>query len=90
MNGYAVLFHKTCAHPCNTIRIHNALHYWRLLENDVFGIGTGGVGMRNKITPFTRSHGPANFSKRTDSTQYMRISKSGRKANCPENIVHKK
>jgi hypothetical protein len=25
MNGYAVLFHKTYVHPCNTIRTHDAL-----------------------------------------------------------------
>jgi hypothetical protein len=30
MNGDAVLFHKTCVHPCNTIRKHDALHYWNL------------------------------------------------------------
>jgi hypothetical protein len=50
MNGYAVLFQKACVHLCNTIRIHNALHYCRLLEHNVFGIGKGGV--RSKVTPF--------------------------------------
>jgi hypothetical protein len=51
MNGYAILFHKTCVHSCNTARIHNALHYWRLLQCNVFGIGIGGVSMRSKIIP---------------------------------------
>jgi hypothetical protein len=41
--------HKTC----NTLRKHNALHNWRLLEYSVFRIWIGGVRMRSKITPFT-------------------------------------
>jgi hypothetical protein len=66
MNGYAVLFHKTCVHPCNTIHMHNALHYWRPLEYNVFGIGIAGVRMRSKITPFSLSYCPTDYSWRAN------------------------
>jgi hypothetical protein len=39
-----------CGHPCNTIRIHNALHRWRLLEFAVFGMTVGEVRVRKKKT----------------------------------------
>jgi hypothetical protein len=68
MNGYAILFHKTCVHPCNTIHIHNALRYWRLPEYNVFGTGMGRVIMSSKITPFFQSSFPADFSWRADSS----------------------
>jgi hypothetical protein len=66
MNDYALLFNKTCVHPCKTIRIHNAL-YWRLLEDNVFRIGVGGVRMRSKIAPLSRSYFPTDFSWRADN-----------------------
>jgi hypothetical protein len=49
MNGYAILFHKTCVHPCihYSYRLHSALHYWRLLTYNVFEIGIDGVRMRS-------------------------------------------
>jgi hypothetical protein len=61
MNGYAILFHKTCVHPA-TLFVYT-MHcttgdYW----NNVFGIGMGGVRMRSKITPFSRFYFPADFS----------------------------
>jgi hypothetical protein len=50
MNGNAILFHKTCVHPRNT-SYTQYIALLRLLECNVFGIGTGGVRMRSKITP---------------------------------------
>jgi hypothetical protein len=31
MNCYAILLQKTYVHRYNTIRIHNALHYWSIM-----------------------------------------------------------
>jgi hypothetical protein len=47
MNSYAILFQKTCAHPCNT----SYTQCTALLEYSVFGIRIGGVRMRSKIIP---------------------------------------
>lgn len=53
INGCAMLFHKTCVHPRNTNRMHNALHCWRLLKNNVFRTRIGALQMRSKIIPLT-------------------------------------
>jgi hypothetical protein len=79
MNGYAILFHKTCVHPCinYSCSLRNALHYWRLLTYNVFGIGIFGVRMRSKITLFFRSYFPADFSWRAHSTKVQSTDSCG-------------
>lgn len=44
------------------------LHYWRLLEYNVFGTGISRMHVRNKITLFSRSYFPADFSWRADNS----------------------
>jgi hypothetical protein len=50
MNGYVVLFHKTCV--WQTLQHYSYTQgtvLWRLLERNVFGTGVGGARMRSKI-----------------------------------------
>jgi hypothetical protein len=68
INSYTVLFTKTCVHPCHTIRIHNALHYWRQMEYNVFGIRIGRVRMHSMIVPLLLLVLPEDFSWCVDSS----------------------
>jgi hypothetical protein len=45
------------------------------MEYSVFGMGIDGVRLRSKITPYSSSYFPADFSWRADSTCFLYILK---------------
>lgn len=74
--GYAMLCWKTWVISCVSIRVSNALHYWRLLETNVFGTGIGGLRMRSKITHFFQQftlRASSWYLTNTDGNLYFKI-----------------